>query len=140
MNENNFSYRVSHNADSILINKYIEMIKLLNLYLNHFPKNEKHALCATMRLTAYELYDIITECNKSYFKKTSLTKLDITHEKLRMQIYLAYELGYFDFSNGAKQNTDFDSTGAHRYLVINKLINELGRMIGGWIKKINKIQ
>lgn len=83
--------------------KFMEMIKLLNIYLNHFPKFEKYALANNIRNTAYELYDLITECNKRYFKKTTITNLDIVHQKLRMQIYLANELGYFAFINGKKR-------------------------------------
>lgn len=59
--------------------KFMEMIKLLNIYLNHFPKFEKYALANNIRNTAYELYDLITECNKRYFKKLKeeLILLDI---------------------------------------------------------------
>ena len=84
-------------SEAILNRKFMEMIKLLNIYLNHFPKHEKYALANNIRNTAYGVYDLITECQKRYFKKTSLTQLDIEHEKLRMQIYLANELEYFNF-------------------------------------------
>ena len=111
--------------------KFMEMIKLLNIYLNHFPKFEKYALANNIRNTAYELYDLITECNKRYFKKTTITNLDIVHQKLRMQIYLANELGYFAFINGKKE----ESNPEQKYMAIERHIDELGRMIGVWIKK-----
>lgn len=111
--------------------KFMEMIKLLNIYLNHFPKFEKYALANNIRNTAYELYDLITECNKRYFKKTTITNLDIVHQKLRMQIYLANELGYFAFINGKKE----ESNPEQKYMAIERHIDELGRMIGAWIKK-----
>jgi len=113
----------------------MEFIKLLNIYLNHFPKHEKYALAKRIRNTAYELYDYITEAQKKYFKKTTLTLLDITHEKLRMQIYLAYELGYFKFKNGKAES---NVSAGHRIQAITNLIDELGKMIGGWIKKIKE--
>lgn len=111
--------------------KFMEMIKLLNIYLNHFPKFEKYALANNIRNTAYELYDLITECNKRYFKKTTITNLDIVHQKLRMQIYLANELGYFAFINGKKE----ESNPEQKYMAIERHVDELGRMIGAWIKK-----
>jgi hypothetical protein len=49
----------------------MEMIKLLNIYLNHFPKHEKYALALQIRQTAYHIYDLITECHKKYYKKTT---------------------------------------------------------------------
>ncbi|MFA7029991.1 MAG: four helix bundle protein [Candidatus Cloacimonadaceae bacterium] len=65
------------NSEAILNHKFLEMAKLLNVYLNHFPRHEKYALANNIRNTAYSMYDLITECQKRYFKKTSLTELDI---------------------------------------------------------------
>ena len=111
------------------------MIKLLKIYLNHFPKDEKFALCLSIRNTAYEVFDLITESQKRYYKKTSLTNLDIKHEQLRMKIYLANELGYFNFKNGRRED---GVDGRHKYLSISKLIDEIGRMIGAWINKLKE--
>ena len=122
-------------SEAILNIKYIEMIKLLNIYLNHFPRYEKFALSNNIRNTAYEVYDLISECQKRYYKKTSLTQLDITHQKLRMQIYLANELGYFSFKDG-KNDKKIDA--AKRYMAISKLIDELGKIIGAWINKLKE--
>lgn len=113
--------------------KYIEMIKLLTIYLNHFPKHEKYALALNIRQTAYAVYDLMTECQKRYFKKTSLTELDVAHEKLRMQLYLANELGYFSYKDSSKNET---VNPVHRYLAISSVVDEIGKMIGGWIKKL----
>lgn len=120
-------------SEPALNRKFTEMMKLLNIYLNHFPKYEKYALCTQIRNTAYEIYNLITEGQKRYYKKTTLTALDIAHESLRMQVYLAHELGYFCFKDGRPGKT---KSGEQRYLAISKQVDELGRMIGGWIKKI----
>jgi len=120
------------NSDVKLYRKYLEFIKLLNIYLNHFPKHEKFALVLTIKNHAYQLYNLIIECQKRYHKKTSLTLLDITHEQLRMQLYLAYELGYFKFTNN--KNSNDSKVEEHRWITISNLVNELGKMIGGWIK------
>ena len=110
-------------------------MKLLNVYLNHFPAHEKYALSNQIRKTAYSLYDFITEGQKRYYKKTTLTNLDISHEKLRMQIFLAYELGYFNFKDGRNSKKKIEEK---RYSAISRQIDELGKMIGGWIKKIKE--
>ena len=114
----------------------MEFAKLLNIYLNHFPRHEKYALANRIRNTAYELYDLISEGQKRYHKKTTLTYLDITHEKLRMQVCLAEELGYFGYSDGREVKKSHDDLEEHRYLTLSAMIDELGRMIGGWIQKI----
>jgi len=125
-------------SEAGLNRKFIEFIKLLNIYLNHFPKHEKYALSNKIRNTAYEVYDYITESQKRYFKKTTLTNLDITHEKLRMQLYLAYELEYFTFKDGRQSDKSPKKIEEHRFLAISRLNDELGKMIGGWIKKIKE--
>jgi len=125
-------------TEPALNRKFMETSKLLNVYLSHFPKAEKYALSNLIRNTAYELYDLITEAQKRYFKKTTLTEMDITHEKLRMQIFLAYELGYFKFKDGRQAEKDPAKLEQKRFTAISRLIDELGKMIGGWIKKIKE--
>jgi four helix bundle protein len=126
--------RVEH-GDINLYRKYIDLVKLLNIYLNHFPRHEKYALALSIRQTAYTVYDLITECEKRYYKKTSLSELDIAHEKLRMLLHLANELGYFSFKDGSNNE---NVNPVHRYLAISNLVDETGRMIGGWIKKLKE--
>jgi four helix bundle protein len=123
---------VGRDSEASLNRKFIEIAKLLNIYLNHFPRHEKYALCNRIRNTAYEVYDLISEGQKRYYKKTTLTELDIAHERLRMQLYLSYELGYFGYRHGEQDG----SKEADRFTVISGLVDELGKMIGGWIKKI----
>jgi len=121
--------------ETMLYRKCIEMIKLLTIYLNHFPKHEKYALCTQIKNSALLVFELIVEGEKKYQKKSSLTNLDIAHEKLRMYLRLAYELGYFRFKDGKESTQDGEKIEMHRFLAITNLNNELGKMIGGWIKK-----
>jgi four helix bundle protein len=127
---------MSADSESILNRKFMEFVKLLNIYLNHFPKHEKYALCNRIRNTAYEIYDLITEGQKRYYKKTTLTALDVAHEKLRMQLYLAYDMGYFKYKDRRIRNENVETSSLHRYATISSLVDELGRLIGGWIGKL----
>ena len=119
-----------HN-EAKLDTRYIQVVKLLNIYLNHFPRHEKHGLALQIRNTSYEMYALMVEAQKRYIKKTTLTNLDIKHEQLRMFTRLAYELGYF----GHPVVNQFESTKLNfkRYSSLSKGIDEIGRMIGGWI-------
>lgn len=127
---------MSLDSEAHLNRKFMEMAKLLNIYLNHFPRHEKYALSNRIRNTAYEIYDCISEGQKRYLKKTTLSNLDIAHEKLRMQLYLAYELGYFRFKDGKETGKSPEEMEVHRFSSIGLLIDDLGKMIGGWIKKL----
>lgn len=110
------------------------MILLLNVHLNHFPKHEKYGLCQSIRQAAYDVYALLAECQKRYHNKTSLTKLDVRHEQLRMLINLSFELGYYDFHNHKRDRGDAEAQ--RRYTAISVLVNELGAMIGGWIRSL----
>jgi len=119
-------------SESVLDKKFIDFAKLMNIYLNHFPAHEKYGLALEIRRAAYDVYALIVECQKRYYKKTTLTNLDIRHEQLRMLIRLASELGYFGFKKGKKDSNSV-KVAEHRYLNLSLLVDELGRMIGGWI-------
>jgi hypothetical protein len=105
----------------------------MNTYLNHFPRHEKYALAQEIRSAAYDVYAMIQEAQKRYHKKTTLTNLDIRHEQLRMFISLANELGYFEFRGGERSTERPEALAAKRYLALSRHVDELGRMIGGWI-------
>jgi len=49
-----------------------------------------------------------------------------------MQIYLANELGYFEFKDGQRT---LEVTNQERLMKITKLIDEVGKLIGAWIKQ-----
>lgn len=125
---------MSIHSEAQLNRRFVEMAKLLNIYLNHFPRHEKYALSTRIRNTLYQTYDYITEGQKRYHKKTTLTNLDICHEQLRMQLHLANELGYFRFRDGKTDDKNPDQQARHRYAAISRLVDEIGRMIGGWIQ------
>lgn len=119
------------NPEAALVLKMVELAKLANIHLNHFPKHEKYGLCQEIRTCMYGVYSLIIEGEKRYHKKTTLTNLDIKHEQLRMLFRLAYELGYFDYHHNKRSRTDAEIR--RRYLAVNGLVDEVGAMIGGWI-------
>lgn len=126
-------------SEARLDQKFIRMAKLMNIHLNHFPKHEKFGLAQEIRRAAYDVYSYIVEAQKRYYKKTTLTNLDVRHEQLRMLVRLAYELGYFGFKNGARLEKAHEELAEHRYLALSRLIDELGRMIGGWVVSERKV-
>ena len=124
---------MGQHSEAELNQKFIETAKLMNIYLNHFPKFEKYALAQQIRVCMYEVYGLIVESQKRYHKKTTLTNLDIRHEQWRMFVNLANSLGYFEFKDGKEADKSPAKMAAHRFLAMSRLIDELGRMIGGWI-------
>lgn len=117
-------------AEATLHRKLVLFAVQLEGYLRHFPNCHKYTLTQQIRQAYLDVYNLATECQKRHYRRTALAQLDIRHEQLRMMICLAHELRLFDFSAG---RTDSSSPGLHRYLTLSKLVDELGRMIGGWI-------
>lgn len=115
-----------------LVTKLMDLIKLSDIYMMHAPKHEKHSLCKHIRDTQYTLYKLVIECVKRYHKKTTLSELDITHETLRGLYKVYFDLGYFEYHRNKKARTP--AKARQRYRAISNLIDEVGRMIGGWIK------
>jgi hypothetical protein len=48
--------------EAALVRKFVELAKLMNVYLNHFPRHERYALSSQIRNTAYGVYGLIVEC------------------------------------------------------------------------------
>lgn len=123
--------KTSIHAEAGMHRKLVLFATQLEGYLAHFPNCHKYTLTQGIRQAFLDVYNLVTECQKRYFKKTSLTQLDVRHEQLRMMIHLANEMGLFNYSAGRK---DAKEPGAHRFLTILKMVDELGRMIGGWVR------
>ena len=121
-------------SEARLDHKMMLLIKQLNLYLNHFPKHEKYGLCQQIRNAAYDVYGLIVEAQKRYHKKTTLSSLDIRHEQLRMFVRVAFELGYFSFRNQEISDSNPDDLAERRFHTLGVMIDEIGRMLNGWIK------
>lgn len=111
------------------------IVERVNQHLKHFPRHEKYALCQEIRQALYGMYGILIECEKKYQNKTSLTKLDIQHEQLRMLINLAFKLGYYEYKTG-RDKGHTHSEALQRYTSLSGLIDSLGEMIGGWIRSL----
>jgi hypothetical protein len=119
--------------EATLMLKMENLLMLLHGNLQHFPAHEKFNLTQEIRRLQYEVLIGIVECEKKYHNTTSLTKLDIAHEQLRTLVNLAYKFHYFEFHNGKRERSISDAL--HKYTSVSSLINEVGAIIGAWIKK-----
>ncbi|MBI3144880.1 MAG: diversity-generating retroelement protein Avd [Pseudogulbenkiania sp.] len=105
--------------DLLIRQKCEAMIEYGYIALRQFPKAERHVLSAEIRHTMLQVLRLIVICNKRYHKKTTLQDLDGELDLLRSQVRLAKSLGYLDFK---------------KYEIWARLNDEIGRMVGGWIK------
>lgn len=117
-----------------LLIKIRELLKISEVYLSHAPKDQKYVSVKRIKELTWDLYIDIVKAGKKYYKKSILYDIDCTHETLRCAWQLYFELGYLNFKDG-KHNHD-DNYALHRFEVINRFIDEIGKMIGAWINKI----
>lgn len=95
------------------------MIEYGHTAIRQFPKIERHVLGAEIRHTMWSILRLIVICNRRYHKKTTLQDLDAELDLLRAQVRMAKNMKYLDF---------------RRYENWARLNDELGRMVGGWVK------
>ena len=123
MSKNTFSPELPPRPTDLLIRQKCEaMIEYGYVALRQFPAFERHVLAAEMRISMWALLRLIVVCNKRFHKKTTLQELDAELDLLRCQVRMAKTLGYLDFK---------------KYEHWAKLNDEIGRMLGGWIKSLS---
>lgn len=91
--------------------------------LAQFPKSEKFALVADIKRCLHTILERAIEANKKYYKKTTLQDMDVELMKLRAYLRLSQELGFLPF---------------RKYEIWSKMVVEIGKMLGGWIKSTQK--
>lgn len=107
--------------DLKILTKMEELGAYTHQVLFQFPKYEKFVLSARIRSVVDEIIRLIVRAGKKYYKKTTLQDLDIEVEFFRSLIRKAHGLKYIN---------------THRYSVWIGHVNEVGRMLGGWISAV----
>ena len=103
----------------ILFDKCIDMMNYAYDAMRDIPKDHRYALGADIRSSMGVLLRLIVRCGKKYYKKTTLQELDIEHETLKGLFLLAVRLMAINIKE---------------YGILSQHMEELGKMIGGWIK------
>lgn len=105
--------------------KVYDMITYGNACLLQFPKSERYALATEIKKSMYTLLRLIITANKKYYKKTTLQEMDVELETLKTFIRMAAD-------------SKFKYLGLRQYENWSKMLSEIGRMLGGWIKAADK--
>jgi len=90
--------------------------------LTQFPKAERFSFAQDIRHCLNELLEYTIEEDKRYYKKTTIENMDVTNEKLKKYIRVAFELHYID---------------KHRFAVWEAKVVEIGKMIGGLVRSVS---
>ncbi len=111
-------------AKETVVTKAYKLIKYAIPLLELMPKKQKFLLGDRIQRLLSDNLELLLE---AYYaprdeKRKKLQKVNIQLEKTRYFCRLGYDLGYYN---------------SNRYKEFATRINEIGRMVGGWIKTLD---
>lgn len=110
--------------------KIYEMIRYGAPALLQFPKTERYELAGRIRTSIYKLLEYAVRVERRYYKKTTIEEMDIELDVLRHLIRLAADRKLYPNSAPCLP--------FKRYEHWAKLLDEIGRMIGGYQKAVRQ--
>lgn len=107
-----------------ILQKTYDMIKYGNQCLLQFPRAERYALAAEIKQSMYKILRLIIQANKQHNKRQLQIEIDTELDVLRTFIRLAADkqIAYLPL---------------RKYEIWSKQLNEIGKMLGGWMKATN---
>lgn len=130
--------------------KVEDMMKYGKKAVASFPRRERQT-ADKIRETMLDMYKLTIQIERKYYKKTTLQELDVNLEILRHLIRLASDKDYYDEMVVKRDNSGRvvkDGNGKavkvkmqpplpfKKYQVWCGLLEEIGRMIGGYMKSV----
>ncbi|GAB6170799.1 hypothetical protein JCM15765_02770 [Paradesulfitobacterium aromaticivorans] len=109
----------------LLKEKCKDMMRYGYQALKDIPKDYRYTLGADLRTSMTNLLQLIIRASKRYYKKTTLEDMDIELDTIRILIRVAFE-------NHAVTIKEYENWSI--------LLDELGRMIGGWLRSVKQGQ
>lgn len=103
----------------IILQRAKDAMKYLYTSWVKYPRSEKMGFVVDYKKCLFQFLIYIITAQKKYFKKTTLQDADVYLELLRLFNDLSYDLRFID---------------EKRYQLISERFNEIGRLLGGWIK------
>ena len=107
--------------DLKIFQKLYDVILWIYPMVNKFPKSQRFVLGQRIENSALELLRLVIKANAAREKKPILKEFSVELDQFRILMRLSKDL-------------KFMSIGQYEY--VSKLINETGRMLGGWIKSV----
>ncbi len=105
----------------IIYQKLYDMMVYSFPIISRFPKDQRFVLGQQIQNQMLDISKMIVHANKLRQKKGKLYEIDIELEKLRVLIRMAKDLGFL-------------TTGKYGHHC--ERIEEIGRLLGGWLKVV----
>lgn len=102
------------------ITKTYDLLKWLLPTISRFPKDKRYTLGQRIENKLLDILELLLEANYSRIKLELLKKANLQLESFRYLTRLSYDLLFINLK---------------RYEFISRETNEIGKLIGGWIKQ-----
>jgi len=97
-----------------------DLLKWLMPVISKFPKDKRYTLGSRIENKLLDILELLITANYSRIKLDILKKSNLELESFRFLIRLSYDLQFINL---------------RRYEFVSKEANEIGRLIGGWIRQ-----
>ena len=150
-NHNSHDYEAERQATPFILKEKIgDMMKYGKKAVSNFPRRERRTADEITK-SMLTMYRLAITIEKKTYKKTTLQDLDIELDILRHFIRLAHDKDYYGGNVPKKDSTgksvrDQDGNviyvniqpplSMQKYETWSKMLNEIGRIIGGYMKKV----
>ena len=107
--------------ESPIFVRTFDLLLWLLPFTQKFPKEQRFVLAARVQNSAFDFYEAITAASLGKKKIEYLEQADIELQRLRLYLRLCQRMQYFNKG---------------QYEHVYKMVEEIGRLLGGWSKKV----
>ena len=121
---------MAENGEGLKIQDKIEtMIDYAENEIARWPRYYKDSLGVRILDKCYELSDMCDAANNEYYKKPKIKEVDALNKGLQRLVRRANRSKFVNRKREERQ-----LLGLHKYITWSNMLNEIGRMIGAWLK------
>jgi hypothetical protein len=105
----------------VAITRAYDLVREMTHRVAKFPRDHRFLLGDRILKNVYDVLDGLIEARYTRGKIALLDKVNLRLEQLRFQVRLAH---------------DEKLMSLHQYEVASRLVNEVGRLVGGWRRSV----
>lgn len=110
---------VDFGPDIPIFTKLYELYKALSVVLPSFPKTQRYTLGTRLENMIIDILEMLFSIPSSQTKSTVLKQMSIKLDLLKVLLRLA---------------KDTRSISTNKYMELQTILQEIGKMLGGWMK------
>lgn len=121
---------MAETGEGLKIQDKIEtMIDYAENEIARWPRYYKESLGVRILDKCYELSDMCEAANNEYYKKPKIKEVDALNKGLQRLVRRANRSKFVNRKREERQ-----LLGLHKYITWSNMLNEIGRMVGAWLK------